>query len=79
MSDEQRTLYEQAVEGRRKFRAAYREQLVENRKLRDVLDRIARFGETYEAATERLGHDGRHAGPALAVILGRYAREALNA
>lgn len=73
------TLYEQAVRGRREFRAAYRSALIKNRKLRDSLDRIARFSEAYEAATEKCGHDGRHAGPALCIVLGRYAREALNA
>lgn len=73
------TLYEQAARGRREFRAAYRSALIENRKLRDSLDRIARFSEAYKGATEKCGHDGRHAGPSLCIILGRYAREALNA
>ena len=44
----------------------------------DALDRIARFGEAYEAATDKLGHDGLCAGPALAVTMGRYARKVLN-
>jgi hypothetical protein len=72
------TVYEQAVRGRREFRTAYRSAMIENRKLRDALDRIARFSESYEEATEKCGHDGRHAGPALCVVLGRYAREAIK-
>jgi hypothetical protein len=79
MSDEQRNIYESAVRGRREFRAAYRAARVENQHLRDALDRIARFGEAYKTATEKLGHDGRHAGPALVITLGNYARDALNA
>ena len=53
-------------------------QLTENRKLRDALDRIARFGEAYEVATVSLGHDGIDFGPALAITLGRYARLAIG-
>jgi len=79
MTEPKTTIYEAAVRGRREFRAAYRKQLIENRRLRDTLDRIARFGEAYNAATEQLGHDGKHVGPALAITISRYARDALNA
>lgn len=73
------TIYESAVRGRKEFRTAYRKSLAEIRRLRDSLDRIARFGEAYAAATARLGHDGQHIGPSLAITLGRYARESINA
>ena len=79
MTDEAKpTIYEAAVCGRREFRSAYREQRAANRRLHDTLDRIARFGEAFEAASTHLGHEGKHAGAALAVMMGRYAREALT-
>ena len=69
--------YLSAVRGRQEFRAAFRSMRDENRRLRDALDRIARFEECFAEAG--MGKKYTTApGEALAQALGEYARRTLD-
>jgi len=71
-------IYNAAVEGRRTFRELYRRSKAENKRLRDALDRIARFAEAYEETAAAKDYKSENCGWALAVTLGKYARRILS-
>jgi hypothetical protein len=53
-------------------------QTTKEARLADALDRIARFSEAYELATEERSYKAENVGSALCITLGHYARKVLD-